>query len=574
MAKKIKFALEMGNGISVRNLDDLKDNFDLAKVIGYFSDGKLLTWLQDRFYEDEARSLENLDINDPELAKKICKILDVDPTPYEMNVNHQIIATNQERLNKLKQYTTNIDILKKINNVAFNQEELAGMLENNVSEIYLCDNRFSIPLSQKNKRYIGLGNAQIIIKNASTIDLDSLGIEFKNVIFDPSCAILLQDTAEILNQKGNEAKAAKKFEEAFKYYTQSANKGNAEAMNRLGEMYFNGIFVTEDKSKAFYWINKSAESGWPEAMNDVAYMYNNGIGTEKNTTKVMEWLEKAAEKGYVESMSSLADWYLSGQIVPVNAEKALYWYEKSFDNGVAQSSVDIGFMYQQGIGVKQSDTIAADWYRKGHEKGSGKASYNLGYMYMHGKGLPIDISKGHQYYQIAAERKYLYAINYMGTFEYDKGNFDKAIEWYGLASDSAEPLNMIGVIYENKGDRATALRFYEKSASLGCTIAMVNSGRINELIGKPQEALGWYNKAIDQEDDSSCFGLYSAGHLYHNGYGVNQSYDKAEAYYRMALEQGYTAVQPMLNKILNRNPWSSIVDPDPMIEEPLRMYLE
>ena len=35
MAKKIKFALEMGNGISVRNLDDLKDNFDLAKVIGF-----------------------------------------------------------------------------------------------------------------------------------------------------------------------------------------------------------------------------------------------------------------------------------------------------------------------------------------------------------------------------------------------------------------------------------------------------------------------------------------------------------------------------------------------------------
>ena len=46
--KKIKFALEMKDGIQVRNLEDLRDNFDLEKTVGYFLDGKLITWLNDR----------------------------------------------------------------------------------------------------------------------------------------------------------------------------------------------------------------------------------------------------------------------------------------------------------------------------------------------------------------------------------------------------------------------------------------------------------------------------------------------------------------------------------------------
>ena len=42
MAKRIKFALEMKDGIQVRSLEDLRKYFDLDKTIGYFVDGKLL----------------------------------------------------------------------------------------------------------------------------------------------------------------------------------------------------------------------------------------------------------------------------------------------------------------------------------------------------------------------------------------------------------------------------------------------------------------------------------------------------------------------------------------------------
>ena len=50
MPKKIKFALEMKDGVKVRTIEDLRDSFDIEKAISYFLDGKLLEWLQDRYY--------------------------------------------------------------------------------------------------------------------------------------------------------------------------------------------------------------------------------------------------------------------------------------------------------------------------------------------------------------------------------------------------------------------------------------------------------------------------------------------------------------------------------------------
>ena len=49
MARKIRFPLKMKNGAEVRTLDELKENFDLESVLGYFADGKLSTWLADRY---------------------------------------------------------------------------------------------------------------------------------------------------------------------------------------------------------------------------------------------------------------------------------------------------------------------------------------------------------------------------------------------------------------------------------------------------------------------------------------------------------------------------------------------
>ena len=75
--KKVKLPLEMANGQQVRSLQELRDNWDLEKVLGYYLNGRLLTWLNDRYYVEEAEQLQKLEKlkNEKELTQKLCAIL-------------------------------------------------------------------------------------------------------------------------------------------------------------------------------------------------------------------------------------------------------------------------------------------------------------------------------------------------------------------------------------------------------------------------------------------------------------------------------------------------------------------
>ena len=79
MAKKIKLPLEMANGVAVRTIEELKENWDLEKIVSYYRNGRLLTWLNDRYYDEQAEQLKLLeDVTDAhELQNKLCGIFDM-----------------------------------------------------------------------------------------------------------------------------------------------------------------------------------------------------------------------------------------------------------------------------------------------------------------------------------------------------------------------------------------------------------------------------------------------------------------------------------------------------------------
>ena len=58
-------------------MEELKDNFDTASVVGYFMEGKLETWLNDRYYEEEAEQVAALSKDDPALARKLCAVFGI-----------------------------------------------------------------------------------------------------------------------------------------------------------------------------------------------------------------------------------------------------------------------------------------------------------------------------------------------------------------------------------------------------------------------------------------------------------------------------------------------------------------
>lgn len=156
----IKFPLEMKDGVQVRNITDLKENFDVEKVVGYFLDGKLKSWLEARYYEEEAEAVVNLEGNDPELASKLCKIFDVE-YKCDKEINQEELARRNERMAKLKQFTDDAEILANIDDVAFDQEELADLYDRGTKKIYLCEGEFFIPKSKQNLEYILIGEPAV-----------------------------------------------------------------------------------------------------------------------------------------------------------------------------------------------------------------------------------------------------------------------------------------------------------------------------------------------------------------------------------------------------------------------------
>ena len=90
--------------------------------------------------------------------------------PAELSLDSNTL----QKLQKLKTYTNDREILKNVDKVAFNQEDLSDLLDNGENKIYLCDNNFIIPLRLKNKTYVGVKNAVAIIRSNDVVNFESL----------------------------------------------------------------------------------------------------------------------------------------------------------------------------------------------------------------------------------------------------------------------------------------------------------------------------------------------------------------------------------------------------------------
>lgn len=192
MAKKARFPLEMENGVEVRSLEELRNNFSLSRILGYINDGRLVTWLQDRYEKTIADAIIGVDLSADDAAKKICEIFDV---AYDENAEDEIekAEERERKLEILKKYPDCWEYAKLIDNVAFDQDDLYDLLDENVEEIYLCGNRFSIPVSKTNTKYVGIvDDVVVVINSKQVVDFESKSIAFENCVFDEKYAQLLK----------------------------------------------------------------------------------------------------------------------------------------------------------------------------------------------------------------------------------------------------------------------------------------------------------------------------------------------------------------------------------------------
>lgn len=170
------------NGEKIRNLEELKENFDLDTAAQYLLDGKLLTWLEDRFYEDEADQVREIDTNSPSMKQALCNVFGIE---YEddSGMDTEELERLNEKKRVLKSMTDDESIIANAAKTALDQEDLAELLEAGEDFIYLCGESFTIPIRFNNKKYVGiLSNPSIKIKAKNLEELEEKGINFENVI--------------------------------------------------------------------------------------------------------------------------------------------------------------------------------------------------------------------------------------------------------------------------------------------------------------------------------------------------------------------------------------------------------
>lgn len=390
VAKKLKFPLVLKDGYQVRTLEEMREHFDLEKVLNYYQNGKLLIWLSDRCYEKELKELQSINGTSPDLAKRLCDIFGVFNTSIG-NINLEEMMEKQERLERLKQYTFDTEILDHIKQVAFDQEELAELLDEGCDVIYLCGNKFRIPLKLHNKHYIGVGKAKVVLTVDSTYDFKTTNIKFTNIDLidskgNPFSTVSIKEAEQLYYSA--------QFQQAAPLLEKLIEKGNNKARCILGEMYMYSSF------KSFpYDFNKGYELVC--------------VGANEGDILCVFWKASHTTDGF----KNVYDDLLQGLINESKSGDALALYSLA--------------SYYEEDGNNKNLELATKYYHESEKAGYWRAYRALGWNYRWGRGVPVDYYKAKEYYLKLAELDDSWAKIRLGELLfYQLNSQEEGVEWY------------------------------------------------------------------------------------------------------------------------------------------------
>ncbi len=302
MAKKIRFPLMMKDGTAVRTLEELREHFDLESVLGYFADGKLKTWLADRYYDEKAQKIAELTADMPDLNAKLCEILGVDYSAESDDIDFEYLQKRQKKLNALRMFTDDQMILEKVDAVAFDQDELYDILDEAPAKIYLYGEKFSIPYAKRGITYIGI-NTPIVSLEKSKYEYEDNGIDLINVKIDDSNQNAPYIYAERLYIKGD-------YKNALPLIKKEAENGNPRAMSLLALMYFNGLGCEHSKEKGKKWLNEAKDLNAPLSVIYSRYYrsyFNTPFLVHEQILDLMKSIQEQNYRKSLEKIRKLAD---------------------------------------------------------------------------------------------------------------------------------------------------------------------------------------------------------------------------------------------------------------------------
>ena len=98
-------------------------------------------------------------------------------------------------------------------------------------------------------------------------------------------------------------------ERTFQQYKAEAEKGDLDAMHKLGWAYEHGAGTNRNNAEAVRWYRKAAEAGHAISQEELGQAYLHGDGVAVDQKEAVKWLEMAALQGRGSAQFALAEYY-------------------------------------------------------------------------------------------------------------------------------------------------------------------------------------------------------------------------------------------------------------------------
>ena len=150
------------------------------------------------------------------------------------------------------------------------------------------------------------------------------------------------------------------------------DNGNADAMNDLGALYYEGRVFEQDFEKAVNYYIMAADHGSRQAQENLGYCYYYGRSVPVDYEKAFHYYALGAFDGHIISLYKIGDMYLNGYYVKKNPIEAfkIYDYCKSLIN---QDNADytagpvflrLGNCFLNGLGTEPDCKLALMCYQQ------------------------------------------------------------------------------------------------------------------------------------------------------------------------------------------------------------------
>ncbi len=179
--KRIKFPLIMKNGAEVREIEELRENFDIESITEYYTNGKLERWLENNYYDDILDKLKEMDEGGKDFGRHLAEALGVE-WKNEEKVNLENVMKKTALKERLKPYVSE-EKLERMEYIADTQEGLEQLARAGYTPIYLFGEEFKILGWMECIEYIGINCPVVSLELESPEEFKRMGIKLREVSF-------------------------------------------------------------------------------------------------------------------------------------------------------------------------------------------------------------------------------------------------------------------------------------------------------------------------------------------------------------------------------------------------------